>query len=272
LRSSVTPQKKNNAAKGIVDFLRAARKLLSEVLIAPAKSSLNGHNSDRRFLRCVDLPWQVLQEMRQGNSWSINDLLLSVVSGAVRRYHLVHGGNLQPLRLVMPVSLRRDANAKTLGNQLTATGVSVALEPQDSVTRLKAIHENVIALKKGGGLIAYGLIGKINALLPLMLLKKISEAQARRTNFICTNMAGPAEPEYIAGAKILGHYGMAALMRGHGISVSFVSYCDKLCIGIVGDLEIVKAPDALSKFMLESFEELSEHLLRITHMPVLPES
>lgn len=236
----------------------ATAKLLSEWMSRPACSPLSGANSSQRTFHTTELPFAELRQIADTTSCSVNDVVLAVVSGAVRRYHEHYNVPVNHLRAIMPVSLRALNYSMALGNRLTAIGLRLPLTPADPLRRLQAIRHYVERMKRSGAVLAYALGGKVNAHLPRKLQRKVAEFHARRTHFICTNMPGPKCPLKLAGAQLLGKFGLAALMRGHGSAFSFISYAGNMCVSIVTDPAIIALPQQLLQYLRESFDELAE--------------
>lgn len=235
---------------------RSLFRLLQESITPVTPSAVNGRNSGVRQISTLELPLSELRHLKTTLGGSLNDLLLTLVSSALRATHLREHKPLLDLRVIMPVSLRRPAALFALGNHLTGVGIRLPLGIASPTGRLRAVKEYVDRIKRDGSFGAYALLGRLQSRLPAWLQARLCNAAARRNHFICTNMSGPRKEQFIGGARILGEYGAPALLRDQGIAFSFISYADKLCLSIVSDPQVVRDPQQLINDTLEGFHEL----------------
>ncbi|MFN8391651.1 MAG: WS/DGAT domain-containing protein [Bdellovibrionota bacterium] len=232
-------------------------KLLTEARERVVKNPLNGENSAERRFAHIEFPLHDLKSLRRKYRTSLNDLLLALVTGAVRRYQLSVSFSPINVKALVPFNLRPKTNLTTLGNQLTGVGVPLPAAIADPVERLKTIQTCFNRIKSDGSFGAYRIVGILNSYLPRRLQRRLSEAAARRSNFICTNMPGPDKPLYFGGAKLLGQYGFAALMHEQGIAFAFMTYAGKACVSVVSDPAVVPDPWQIVSYVKEAFEELA---------------
>ena len=170
----------------------------------------------------------------------------------------------------MPVNLRKAADRLALGNQFTGLGVPLPTRLHDPLKQLQQLKETLAKIKEDGSLGAYRWVGNCTAFLPLRLRRRLTAAMGRRTSFICTNMPGPHHEMTIAGAKILGNYGCAALLENHAIAFGFISYAKKVCAVIVSDATLVPHPKEILSSFGTTLQELRAHLpQKNTELPAL---
>ncbi len=254
----LAPSKNASSLRKGLKIFGGLLKILAEGATTRGMSPLNGANSSTRELQVLSVPLGSIREKRKQLGGSINDLLLTLVSGAVRNYHLNKKLPLRPLRALMPVSTRRISARHELGNHLTAVGVTLPLEPEAAQVRHGLIRNYVQSIKDNGSVLAYALFGEISSRLPAGMQRQLVEKLVKRANFICTNMPYSAKTQKIAGVPITKIYGMAALVREHGCAISFITYGDSICASIVSDPAIVK--DA--SFLRDCFQREAEELLK----------
>ena len=257
LPSDPRPAKEVSESEGIgFKKWRSLLRLLRESVSPVTPSAVNGSNSSLRQISTLELPLNELRRLKGVLGGSLNDLLLTLVSSALRAAHLRERRPLIDLRVIMPVSLRRPAALFALGNHLTGVGIRLPLAIASPTGRLTAVKSYVDRIKRDGSFGAYALLGRLQSRLPVWLQARLCNAAARRNHFICTNMSGPRKEQFIGGAKILGEYGVPALLRDQGVAFSFISYADKLCLSIVSDPQVVRDPQQLLHDTLEGFQEL----------------
>jgi NRPS condensation-like uncharacterized protein len=243
-------------AHGRVDGLRSVLRLFKEGFTSAGVSPLNGANSAERRILLTDFPLVEMQTLRRRLGASLNDIMLTLVTGAVRRYHAAAHGPTNDLRVLMPVSLRGLAERLSLGNQVSGVGVRLPISAADPQEQLQRIREYISRIKQDGSFGAFEFLARISAALPHSLRRSICESAARRTNFICTSVTAASRPRYIGGAKIESNYGIAALMRGQGVAFAFTRYERKMCVSLVSDPHIVPEPKTLLSYLLESGRDL----------------
>jgi len=238
------------------DFRKSVARLRQEWREKGMPTALNGPNSSRRNFSSLELPFDELRKLRRVFGTSVNDLMLSFAAGCVERYQHVRKSPVTKVKVLLPFNLRRRNDTHSPGNHLTGVGVWLPTAEMMPKERLEKIRDTINRMKMDGSIGAFRLLALIAGRLPEKIRKYLGDAAARRTNFICTNMPGPERPLYLAGAKILGNFGYAALMRDQGVGFAFLSYAGKMCVGIVSDPAIVPHPEELVSHFLEAFEEV----------------
>ncbi len=272
-----TPQKPDRPAaalprSGRSRQLASAAWILAQIFRRPAASAITGNNSPRRRFTHVSVPLDDLKTLRAALGVSLNTLYLTLVTSALRRYQ-VHRGR-EPLQLcsVVPFNLRTAGERFALGNHLTGIGVPLPTQLADMASIVQAIEASVVAIKSTGAFGALRLIAKLNSWLPAALQRRVASAIASRTHCICTNMPSVRHPLRLGGATILGEYGCAALMKGHGLSFTFMSYSDRACFSVVSDAAIVPDPGKIADGMRAALTELRAMHLEGTGRSLAPDT
>ncbi|MCB1687679.1 MAG: wax ester/triacylglycerol synthase family O-acyltransferase [Halioglobus sp.] len=254
------------AAKGVYDILRP--KIL-EQFVWPRKpkqkrpdvptACFNGVISSERAMTATSLPLADLMTIRKHFSVSLNDVLLALVSTAIRSYLKDHAElPKQSLRTNIPVSLRTEADEQ-LSNKVTTTTVTLATNIANPAKRLEAIHlesEKAKQLARAGG---KGIV-ELFQMMPPILVSAIMETlpadqapQILGANLIVSNLRGSPMPMYIAGARMEKLYPMSILTAGMGINFTCMSYCDSMDFGIVVEPDLVPNHEAIAEKLQEAF-------------------
>lgn len=185
---------------------------------------------------------------------SVNDVVMALVSGALRRYLLAYSElPSDSLRTSIPVSLRvsSDGDADNFSNKLTTTSVTLATDIEDPVERLQAINHEAEESKnraRGGGV---GVIEIFQLMPPIAISAMMAVVPPEQTlqvmgaNLVISNVRGSSEPLYIAGARMETMYPMSILTGGLGINITCLSYVDKVDFGIALDPDLVPEPWSL---------------------------
>ena len=241
-----------DAAKGLYDILRPKlleqfvwpRKPRDETVVVPT-ACFNGVIGADRSLAVASLPMSALKTVKLHFGVSLNDVLLALVSTAVRTY-LLDSGQLpdESLRTNIPVSLRVDDDTR-LSNKVTTTTVTLATNVDDPVDRLKAINlesEQAKAQAHEGGMGVVELFQMMPPILVSTLMDSLPVEQAPQmlgANIIVSNVRGGTVPMYIAGAKLEKMYPMSILTAGIGLNITCISYLDHMDCGIMVDPDLV---------------------------------
>ncbi len=195
---------------------------------------------------------------------SVNDVVMALVSGSLRRYLLAFSElPADSLRTSIPVSLRasNEGDAESFGNKLTTTSVTLATDISDPVARLHAINlesEESKNQARGGGV---GFIEVLQILPPIVvnaLMVAVPPEQALNAmgaNLVISNVRGSSEPLYIAGARMETMYPMSILTGGLGINITCLSYVDQVDFGIALDPDLVREPWSLIAGLNETLTE-----------------
>lgn len=235
----------------LIQKVTSCFKVCAELFSSKGKGSLNGKNSNIRKIHTLDLDLENIKFIKSKYETALNDIFLSLITGAIRRYEIRHNTPLHDPRIIMPVNMRSPNDKFNMGNHLTGVGVRLPITLSAPIDRLSAIRKNILQLRQSGAHGAYATLGNLNSHLPNIAHKWVCELQAKCTNFICTTVPGTPSQQYMGGSPIISNYGVAALMREHGIAFAFLTYAKKVCISLVSDPNIVKDPELILQCLEE---------------------
>src|SRR5216684_999737 len=121
-------------------------------------------------------PIQVVREALQG---TVNDVILAVVAGALRRWLEAKGESLGPdLRALVPVSMRGAHDRNTFGNQVSAVFCPLPVAEANPVERLRKVREAMKGIKEGGQAVAAAALASLSDFAPPTLLAQAARLQA----------------------------------------------------------------------------------------------
>jgi len=247
------------AARSAVGILRPKireqlawpRKPKTDKPIVP-KACFNGPISSDRAMTFASLSMAELKTVKEHFGVSLNDVVLALVSSAVRDYLLEHAElPPHPLRTNIPVSLRVSGDEQ-LSNKVTNTTVTLATDLDDPVARLQAIHEESEQAKARAHSGAPGMIELFQMMPPIMvsaLMDSLREDQAPQmlgANLIVSNVRGSPVPMYMATARMEKMYPMSILTTGIGINFTCISYQGNMDFGIVVEPDLVPERETLA--------------------------
>ncbi len=205
---------------------------------------------------------------------TVNDVMLAILTGAVRRYLIKHDESLRKryLRVLVPVNLRREKDRGTLGNRISFLPVEVPLDIQDPVERLRQVRLTTQHLKENRVIEAVSLMFDVLQGTPALVQSLSLSGAASRAgqsllgllwqvppmHLICTNVPGPQIPLYGLGHKLEYYYALLPVALEMGISCGISSYDQRLYVSMIADQQAAPDGDELMDAFVESFRELRE--------------
>ncbi len=215
-----------------------------------------------------------IREIRTTLGGTVNDVVLAILAGALRRYFLAHGHQVDgvDLRVGVPVNVRLEEEQGALGNRVSLMLASLPLGEADPVRRLERIKERVESLKQTNQAADFELLSRLasSAPAPLHAMAGFMTTTNTMLNLICTNVPGPMIPLYSLGHLMLDHYPLVPLSMGMGLGAGVTSYNQRLYFGLMSDPKAVPDIDVLKQFVDESFLELRAAAgVSVTDLPEL---
>jgi WS/DGAT/MGAT family acyltransferase len=211
----------------------------------------------RRFA-AQSWPIKRIQRVRERTGSTVNDVVLAMSAGALRRY-LAEREALpaKPLVAALPVALE-DASS---GNALGAILVNLATDEADPAERLAKIKASGRAAKdniNGRDPMAVAALSAAVAAPLGMSYVPGSSALNQGFNLIISNVPGPKDPLYWEGAKLTGLYPVSVPLDGQALNVTVTSYADHMEFGLTGCRRAVPHLQHMLAFLEESLVELEE--------------
>jgi WS/DGAT/MGAT family acyltransferase len=193
----------------------------------------------------------------------VNDVVLAVVSGALRRMLTTRGVAPDGLcvRTLVPVSVRGAEDHMTLGNLVSAMVARLPIDVGDPRERLRRVAAEMRGLKDQGQARAMGFALQLAGSLPAPLHALFGRlTSASPLNTVTTNVPGPREACRMLGRRIDEVHPLVPLFDGMGVEFAIMSYADRLSICAVADPRL--APDAadIGTHLHGALDELKEAL------------
>jgi diacylglycerol O-acyltransferase / wax synthase len=189
---------------------------------------------------------------------SVNDVLLSCVAGALRSYLVDKGDAVDGvmMRALVPVNLRPMEKAYKLGNQFGLVFLDLPIGIENPVERLYAVRGNMNSLKGSfQPVLALGLLAAMGAG-PRALQEILLQSLARNGSAVMTNVPGPQEPLYLAGAAIESLMFWVPQSGDIGVGVSIISYNGAVQFGVITDRALCPDPERVTAQFGAEFEKL----------------
>ncbi|MCC6933760.1 MAG: DUF1298 domain-containing protein [Deltaproteobacteria bacterium] len=238
------------------DYCKAYLPILTELFRSRTNSPINGRNSNLRHILTFTFTLSEFKTCKATLKCSLNQLFLSLVCNSLTRYFAQKNVTPSSIRPIIPVNMRLHVNRYTLGNHLTGVAVELPLIPNSILEQVQVIKSrwDKIEAKRLYGF--YGLLGKLNSYLPRAWQIKLCQVFAKKTSFICTNIPGPHEQQFLAGAPIVATYGLPALMYGHGLGFSLLTYNHHAHLAVVIDPQVITDENILKQCIIDTQAEL----------------
>ena len=213
----------------------------------------------RRFVG-VRCRLEDFKAVKAGLGGTVNDVVLTVVSGSLRRWLHNRGVRTEgmELRALVPVSIRAEHEHGQLGNRIAAMRGPLPVYVEDPVARLGVVREAMDGLKESKQAVGAEVMASVQNFAPPTVL-----AQAARINFstrlfnlIVTNVPGPQFPLYVRGRQMVDVFPVAFLPRGHALAVAIMSYNGGINFGLLGDFDALPDLAEIGEGIEASLEEL----------------
>lgn len=240
-------------AQAALDVRRMGQESTASMLppapFAAPRTSLNTALTPRRSFAFTSLDLRQVKAIRAATGCTVNDIVLTLCGGALRRY-LDDLGEVPdgPLVAMVPVSVRSDHERDSLGNKVTATLTTLATDVEDPCDRLKTIHEVMGEAKAQQQVIGADTLQEWTEFAAPALLGRAARlytrmhwANAHRPIFNVTisNVPGPSFPLFSAGAQMLANYPVGPIFDGGGLNMTVMSYRDQLDVGLLACPDVI---------------------------------
>ena len=225
-----------------------ARFLARERPHAGRHSPFDGHVGTRREVAFATVPLAPLHDAAKalGDGATLNDAVLSVVGGGLRRWLEHEHGRLDSVRVKVPVSLHHAGDGS--GNRDSFFAVAVPLGEVDPVVRLRAIHHATLACKEDHDAETLDALLRELARVSPRLERFVERVERSPRTFALnvSNVPGPREPVAVLGARVEAMHSLAEIGERHALRVAVVSLAGTLCFGICADPAIVPDPQTIA--------------------------
>ena len=232
--------------------------------LAP-RTRLNASVTAGRVFAAVSLPMAELKALRRAHDATLNDVVLMVCSGALRRYFLQHGPlPRKSLVAAVPISLRAAGDTAS-NNQASMTVVKLGTHIADPMQRLLYVKAATAAMKSTLGSVkslmptdfpSLGIPWLMRTAASLYGRAKLADRIPPIANVVISNVPGPAFTLYMAGAKMLTNYPTSIVVHGVGLNITVQSYNESLDVGLIACADAVPHLADLAVHMTESLNEL----------------
>ncbi len=255
-------------APGALKYLAGLRR--GDIKLMGAKvprTRFNGTVSAHRVIDGVALDLNKVKEIKQRiPGATVNDAILAIVGGGLRRYLLDKEDLPQDSLIAMaPISVRSQSEKKSLGNEVSALSIQLGTHIADPLARLHFTHEAAVNSKETANAVGARELSEASKLSPAMVTGVAARVYTRlglanrirpMFNTVVTNVPGPPIPLYMAGARMVGSYGVGPVMDSMGLFHAVTSYCGEICITVTACRKMMPDPAFYAECLQASFDEL----------------
>ncbi len=237
--------------------LGAVAEMMGYSLRLHDDTPINGDLGPHRRGEAVVTPLEQAREVQRAFGTTINDVLVAVVSGALRRFmidRLVHPASLD-LRVSLPVSTRADGGAPM---EIAEWLIDLPVWEGDATRRLELIAAQTRDLSTSKAALGARTLFSVARWTGSETLALAARRVGidPRANLELTNVPGPQETMYLCGARLLWGFGLSPLAGGRSLGITVFSYDGALCWGLNADYDRVPDLERLGEHIRAAFDEL----------------
>lgn len=273
---------------------RTARKLTGKVIqegfeaiIAPAKAvdlAIQGTDNALAFSRLVlrppdpktifkgklgvakratwsrPLPLKQIKAIKKVTDGTINDILVSALAGALRRYLISRDQPVDGItfRAMVPVNIRSNEEMAQLGNKFSLVFLPLPIGLGDPLDRLNFVRDHMNSLKKSPEIpVAFNILKGIG-MSPQELQEAMVTMFGSKATAVLTNVPGPPIHLYFAGSKISGLMFWVPQSGRMSLGLSILSYAGQVSLGVAADASLIPDPETIIDGFYAEYEALLE--------------
>jgi WS/DGAT/MGAT family acyltransferase len=215
---------------------------------------------NRRFA-IADAPLQRFKDIKDALGGTVNDAVLTVVGGAMHRLlrERREPTRGRTLRVMVPVSVQASRDA-SLGNRVAPAFVDLPVGAMGPKRRLAMVREGTAHLKDSMMAMSADAIIGLGAYAPGGMLAAAARLASRGPwfNLVVSNIPGPSQPMYMAGARLVAQYPSLPLGENSALSIACTSIGGTMAFGLTGDYDGMPDLQKLAFALEESIAEVSK--------------
>lgn len=214
--------------------------------MAPATPFNEPITAHRRFA-FRSAPLSSVKTVKNAMGATVNDVVMAMCAGGLRRWLEDHDALPdKPLVAMIPVSIRTGEEEHRWTNRVSAIFSGLPTDEPDPLERVRKVHEAMVGAKGLHDAVPAEELTDFTQFAPPAVFARAMRTAFRLTgrftspvNLVVSNVPGPREPLYTAGAELLHYYPVSTIVDGQGLNVTVQSYRDTLDVGLVACRELV---------------------------------
>jgi WS/DGAT/MGAT family acyltransferase len=242
-----------------------SRESLASMVSPP--TMLNKSISSERSFAGVSISLSRAKALAKQAGGKLNDVVLALASGVVRRYLRQYGTlPAKSLTAAVPISLREEGNTEA-NNQVFGMICSIATHIDDPKARLEAIIAQSTKSKEMShplralmpqvsniSMLGAPIVVQIMAL--LYSRSDLSDVLPPAANITVSNVPGPRQTLYAAGAELLHIFPVSISTHGQALNITVQSYRDQLDFGFIVGANVIPHVQVMCDMLPEEFAAL----------------
>jgi WS/DGAT/MGAT family acyltransferase len=254
-------------APGLVNLFRGSPEREVEGSGPVPRTRFNGTVSPHRVVEGRSFSLLDVRDIRKRvPGATVNDVVLAICSGALRRY-LEHHRELPEESLVAmaPISVRAPSEEGSAGNKISMMSVTLFSDEADPIERLRKVYGGTRASKATAEAVGARTLTDMSQFVPgalaglaarLYTRLGLANAVTPFLNTVITNVPGPQIPLYFTGARMVGLFGLGPVMDGMGLIHLVFSYSGRISISFTACRQMLPDPGFYAECLQASFDEL----------------
>ncbi|CAM5743531.1 wax ester/triacylglycerol synthase family O-acyltransferase [Mycolicibacterium aubagnense] len=256
-------------------FVEAGRRVIdmarTMVRGTAPSSPLNATVSRNRRFTVAKHGLEEYRQLRTRFDCDVNDVVLAVVTGALRNWLMSRGQSVSTgmtVRAMAPMSVYPETDhLETAGpgqaiSEVTPFLVDLPVGENNALVRLSQIaHATETQATTTTPVDARTIVtlsGFAPPTLHAMGTRVATSFPARQFNLLITNVPGAQKQMYVAGTKLLDTYAVPPLLNNQVLALGITSYNGSLYYGINADREAMSDVDVFPSLLREALDELRE--------------
>ena len=233
------------------------------------ETPLAGAPSEQRRVAHISMPLAELRALRMQERYTVNDVVLAIITGALRDW-LATRGETPPaggLLAMVPMSVVDEEGEPTsLGSDVAPHLIQLPVDEPNALMRLHQVSFGTRAHTDTGRAVSARTITDIAGFAPStlhVLGTRVAATMSRRPHdLLITNAPGPQRLLYVNGAPMVASYPVLPLPPGHLLTIGVTSYNGEVFFGLTGDRDAMNDLDVLAQCLTDARLELVETAAR----------
>lgn len=281
---SRTARDMGSATESLVGWVRDtgvdAVRTVTSLIRTPDPSPLNTRIGAQRRFASTSVALDDLRQIRDTTVGTVNDVVLTVVTGALREWLMNRGRILDAsatLRALVPVSIQIDETTQREKSGMSEVGaflIDLPVGEADPIVRLHQISFHMRDLGSKERFVAAEALASMAGFGPPTLHALGSRVGAtlssRAYNVSIINVPGPQRPLYAAGSELVAAYPFSPLVQGQALGIGLMSYRGSVFVGLTTDRESLADVSVLIDGFADSLRELQEAASKEMGLRIIP--
>jgi WS/DGAT/MGAT family acyltransferase len=251
------------AASRTLTAASIASSIVGKIRVPGASPLRTGPTSNRRVI-LARVTMADLQRARKQHGGTVHDVLLTVVSGALRHWLATRGEPVDELRLraLIPSSQRQRSNMESGGNLLSGYLCELPVNEPDPAQRLHHVRTHMDRHKAAGPRKGAGALPVLAELIPpavhRIAMPLVGRGAGLLFDLVVTTVPMPAKELQLGGSPLRELYPLAPLARGQALAIALALHHDSVHIGLHADADALPDVDKLAEALPVAAGELAD--------------